>query len=63
MNDRIGLSEQPPEGDAVQRLRWLREEVVPILEHARAHPELLLTSDQLRRNLSDHIRSIVFRHQ
>ncbi|WP_376702634.1 type II toxin-antitoxin system ParD family antitoxin [Mesorhizobium sp. ISC25] len=33
--------------------RWLREEVAPTLEDARAHPERLLTADQLRKNLSN----------
>lgn len=38
--------------------RWLREEVVPTLEDARAHPERLLTGDQVRKNLSNHITAI-----
>ncbi|MDX8440057.1 ribbon-helix-helix domain-containing protein [Mesorhizobium australafricanum] len=38
--------------------RWLLEEVVPILEDARAHPERLLTAGEVRKNLSDHVRAI-----
>lgn len=38
--------------------RWLREEVVPTMEDARASPEKLLTAEQVRRNLSDHINTI-----
>lgn len=38
--------------------RWLREEVVPIMQDARARPEKLLTAEQLRRNLSEHINAI-----
>ncbi|TIP03884.1 MAG: type II toxin-antitoxin system ParD family antitoxin [Mesorhizobium sp.] len=38
--------------------RWLREEVVPTMQDARARPEKLLTAEQLRRNLSEHINAI-----
>lgn len=38
--------------------RWLREEVVPTLQDARAHPEQLLKPDQVRRNLHAHIGSL-----
>ncbi|MDX8493834.1 type II toxin-antitoxin system ParD family antitoxin [Mesorhizobium sp. VK22B] len=38
--------------------RWLLEDVVPTLEDARAHPERLLTADEVRKNLSDHVRAI-----
>lgn len=31
--------------------RWLRDEVVPAMEDARAHPEQLLTPEQVRRSL------------
>ncbi|WP_095201210.1 type II toxin-antitoxin system ParD family antitoxin [Mesorhizobium carmichaelinearum] len=38
--------------------RWLREEVIPTMDDAHAHPEELLTAEQVRRNLSDHINAI-----
>ncbi|MET3592894.1 putative addiction module CopG family antidote [Mesorhizobium shonense] len=38
--------------------RWLLEDVVPTLEDARARPERLLTADEVRKNLSDHVRAI-----
>jgi putative addiction module CopG family antidote len=38
--------------------RWLLEEVVPTLEDARAHPERLLTAEEVRKNLSDHVRAV-----
>lgn len=39
--------------------RWLLEEVMPTMQDARAHPEKLLTAEQVRRNLSEHINAIV----
>ncbi len=38
--------------------RWLLEEVVPTFEDAHAHPERLLTADEVRKNLSDHVREV-----
>ncbi|MEP6563646.1 MAG: hypothetical protein ABJB10_00820 [Mesorhizobium sp.] len=39
--------------------RWLREEVALTMDDARAHPDKLLTAEQVRRNLSDHINAII----
>jgi hypothetical protein len=37
--------------------RWLRDEVLLTLEDARAHPERLLTVDELRKRLAHRIES------
>jgi len=37
---------------------WLLKDVVPTLEDARAHPERLLTADEVRKNLADHVRAV-----
>jgi antitoxin ParD1/3/4 len=38
--------------------RWLRGEVVLTLEDARAHPERLLTADELRERLAHRIETL-----
>ncbi len=38
--------------------RWLREEVLPTLDDARANPDKLLTPDQVRRNLHAHVGAL-----
>jgi antitoxin ParD1/3/4 len=35
--------------------KWLRDEVVPAYDEAKAHPERLLDADQVRANLAVHI--------
>ena len=38
--------------------RWLRDEVVPTLQDARANPDKLLSGDQVRKNLAGHIEAV-----
>ncbi|MBA1143660.1 ribbon-helix-helix domain-containing protein [Mesorhizobium neociceri] len=53
---RDGLRTLAARDSAMQR--WLLEEVVPTLEDARAHPERLLTAEEVRKNLSDYARKV-----
>jgi antitoxin ParD1/3/4 len=53
---RDGLRTLVARDSAMQR--WLLEEVVPTLEDARAHPERLLTAEEVRKNLSDYARKV-----
>ncbi|ESX47542.1 ribbon-helix-helix domain-containing protein [Mesorhizobium sp. C416B] len=56
---RDGLRTLVARDSAMQR--WLLEEVVPTLEDARAHPERLLTAEEVRKNLSDYARKVTAR--
>lgn len=53
---RDGLRTLAARDEAIER--WLREEVVLTLKDARAHPERLLTADQIRKNLTDRVVSL-----
>lgn len=53
---RDGLRTLAARDEAVER--WLREEVVATLEDARAHPERLLTADQVRKNLTNRVEAL-----
>lgn len=53
---RDGLRSLAARDAAVER--WLRDEVKPALEDARAQPEKLLTAQQMRDNLSGHISTL-----
>lgn len=46
-----GLQDTKEWGCDAAMNRWLRDEVVPVMEDARAHPEQLLTPEQVRRSL------------
>jgi antitoxin ParD1/3/4 len=43
--------------------KWLREEVAPAYDEAKAHPERLLDADQVRANLMAHVKARSARKQ